>query len=191
MTSNIPNIAGFGGIFLHIPTVVWHIYPTGYFTHIKLAGFNRRQRAKKRVQSGEFISSETKSRWFNPQKMLVQPPDSLNTKYTRCTKCVPLIESTALTNYKLQWHWLGFWKGSKEQFLTFHPHSEPGWLLHSWGCAATSSLEQVTSSLPPRATASKLCITLSDTARGTHCTVCAAKTTQLPWKSPGQEPKLF
>lgn len=87
--------------------------------------------------------------------MLVQPPDSLNTKNTRCTWCVAFIECTDLTNYKLQWHWLGFWRGSKEQFLTFHPHSEPGWLLHSWGCAATSSLEQVTSSLPLRATASK------------------------------------
>lgn len=81
--------------------------------------------------------------------MLVHPPDSFNTKNTRCTWCVPLTESTALTkitNYKL--HWLGFWKASKQQFLPFHPHSEPGWMLHSWGCAALSSLEQVSSSLP-------------------------------------------
>lgn len=126
--------------------------------------------------------------------MLVHPPDSWNTKNTRCTWCVALTESTALPNDKLLWHRLGCWRGSKEQFLTFHPHSEPEWLFHSWGCAATSSLEQVTSSLPPRATASSnLCISLTE--QGTHCSVFLAKTTQLLGCSPenlkGKSPNYF
>lgn len=42
ITSKIPDTAGFF-FFLHTLTVVWHIYQTGYFTHVKLAHFDKEQ----------------------------------------------------------------------------------------------------------------------------------------------------
>lgn len=91
-------------------------------------------------------------------------PDSLNTKYTRCTWCVA--PSRIRSPYKLHWHWLGSWRESKKHII--HQISptlrQPGCLLHSWGYVATISFEQVTSNLNPRATVSKLRLSLTDTA---------------------------
>lgn len=118
---------------------------------------------------------------------------SSNTKYARCTWCVT--PSRIHSPYKLHWHWLGSWRESKKHII--HQISptlrQPGCLLHSWGCVATISFEQITSNLNPRATVSKLCISLTDTAYGIQCIEFSCKNNAAAglqfWNS--KRPKLF